>query len=69
MAHKIPAHLVNSNAKRIESHELTTAGPGMTGADIKAAREFLEARAKALGHKLAGAWSMERGEIRVWVYA
>jgi len=66
MTHKIPAHLVDTDGHRIESHQLLTAGPGMTADDIRAARLFLERRAKMLGLLLAGQWHMSNGEIRVW---
>lgn len=66
MTHKIPAILVDTDGRRVESHELMTAGPGMTADDIKAARQFLERRAKLLGMQLADQWHMGNGEIRVW---
>lgn len=66
MTHKIPAHLIDTHGHCIESHQLMTAGPGMTADDIRAARQFLERRAKMLGLQLAGQWHMSNGEIRVW---
>lgn len=66
MTHKIPAHLIDTDGHRIESHQLMTSGPGMTAEDIEAARRFLERRAEMLGLQLAGQWHMSNGEIRVW---
>ncbi len=68
MTHKIPAHLIDIDGHRVESHQLMTAGPDMTADDIKTARLFLERRAKLLGMQLAGQWHMSNGEIRVWAH-
>jgi hypothetical protein len=69
MTRKIPAHLVGTDSRQIESHQLMTANAGMTTADIQHAKAFLEHRAKMLGLKLAGQWHLANGEIRVWAHA
>ena len=68
MTYKIPAILVDTRAKRVECHELITAGPGLNHGDAEAAKAFLENRAKALGLRLAGQHSFENGVARVWVH-
>lgn len=69
MTRKIPAYLIDTHGQRIESHLLMTSGAGMTTADVQDVRQFLERRARLLGHKLAGQWHVSMGEVRVWCHA
>lgn len=66
--HKIPAHLIGSDSQRIETHQLMTAHGFVTDAEAREAKSFLENRAKNLGLRLAGQWSFENGEVRVWAH-
>lgn len=64
---KIPAYLIGPDSMRIEEHQLMMPSAARQHGDFELAKTFLERRAKLLGFPLANRWTVENGEVRVWV--